>query len=40
MDFQGSAGIEIGALQARNQYLAARAAEKHCAAGPAVAARQ
>jgi hypothetical protein len=39
MDFQGSAGIEISALQARNQYLAARAAEKHCTGGPAVAAR-
>jgi hypothetical protein len=38
MDFQRSAGIEISALQARNQYLAARAAQQHCG-GPAMAAR-
>ena len=30
MDFQGTAGVEINALQARNQYLAARAAQQHC----------
>ena len=28
MDFQGSAGIEAGALQSRQQYLAARAAQQ------------
>ena len=32
MDFQGSAGIEAGALQSRQQYLAARAAQQHCTA--------
>jgi hypothetical protein len=40
MDFQGAAGVEIEALQARQQYLAARAAQQHCAPGAAqVAAR-
>ena len=41
MDFQGSAGIEIEALQARQQYLAARAAQQHCtAAMPQMATQQ
>ena len=40
MDFQGTAGVEIEALQARQQYLAARAAQQHCAPDAAqVAAR-
>ena len=30
MDFQGTAGVEMQALQARQQYLAARAAQQHC----------
>ena len=40
MDFQGSAGIEIGALQSRQQYLATRATQLHCAGAPAVAMLQ
>jgi hypothetical protein len=41
MDFQGSAGIEIEALQARQQYLAAGAAQQHCtAAVPQMATQQ
>jgi hypothetical protein len=39
MDFQGSAGVEINALQARNQYLAARAAQQHCGDGAQTARR-
>lgn len=30
MDFQGTAGKEIAALQARQQYLATLAAQRHC----------
>ena len=39
MDFQGSAGIDIQALQARNQYLAARAAQQHCGESAQMARR-
>jgi hypothetical protein len=40
MDFQGSAGIEISALQGRQQYIATRATQLHCAGAPAVAKLQ
>jgi hypothetical protein len=33
MDFQGSAGIDMQALQSRNQYLASRAAQQRCSGG-------
>jgi hypothetical protein len=35
MDFQGAAGVEAQALQARNQYLATRAAQQRCIEGTA-----
>jgi hypothetical protein len=37
MDFQGSAGIEINALQSRQQYLGTRAAQLRCTGAPAIA---
>jgi hypothetical protein len=32
MDFQGSAGKEVAAINSRNQYLASMAQQRHCGA--------